>query len=192
MGTAIAGGVPVIGKYLMLLARGGENVTGDTLARFYALHVVILPLTALAHHRAAPVPGAEARDEHAARRAIKKYGGEEKVPSMPFVPHFLLRDMVGWYIALGMLAALAALFPWELGQKADPSARPRRDIKPEWYFLFMFQTLKDIPAQPIPGVSWLNNELVGIAVLRVNSGWGWLAGAVAGSRRRLPVGRGGC
>ena len=47
VGTAIAENVPVIGHYLLLMARGGENVTGDTLARFYALHVVILPLTAL-------------------------------------------------------------------------------------------------------------------------------------------------
>src|SRR3990172_9267713 len=44
VGTAIVGVVPVIGEQLLLLARGGEDVTGDTLARFYALHVVILPL----------------------------------------------------------------------------------------------------------------------------------------------------
>ena len=65
---------------------------------------------------------------------------------MPFVPHFLLRDMVGWYVALGILAALAALFPWELGQKADPFGSAPEGIKPEWYFLFMFQTLKQLPA----------------------------------------------
>ena len=47
VGTAIVGVVPVIGNQLLLLARGGENVTGDTLARFYALHVVILPLLTL-------------------------------------------------------------------------------------------------------------------------------------------------
>ena len=42
--------------------------------------------------------------------------------SMQFVPDFLLRDMVGWLIAVGLLAALAAFFPWELGEKADPFA----------------------------------------------------------------------
>ena len=145
VGTAIAGNVPLIGKYLLLMARGGENVTGDTLARFYALHVVILPLTALAlvgvhlylvqkHEISVP------------EDVIKHYGSAKKAPSMPFVPHFLLRDMVGWYLALGILAALAALFPWELGQKADPFASAPADIKPEWYFLFMFQALKDLPA----------------------------------------------
>lgn len=162
VGTAIAANVPLIGKYLLLMARGGENVTGDTLARFYALHVVILPLTALAivgihlylvqkHEISVPLD------------VIKKYGSAEKAPSMPFVPHFLLRDMVGWYIALGILAALAALFPWELGQKADPFGSAPADIKPEWYFLFMFQTLKELPAYlPSENHRWIEGEVLGV------------------------------
>ena len=119
VGTAIAGVVPVVGNYFLLMARGGEDITGDTLARFYALHVVILPLAALGliglhlflvqkHEISMP------------ESAIKKYGGEKKVPSMPFVPDFLLHDMVGWYLALAILARWPAPFPWQLGQKADP------------------------------------------------------------------------
>jgi cytochrome b6 len=161
VGTDVASKVPVIGRYLLLLARGGENVTGDTLARFYALHMVILPLAAIGivglhlflvqkHGMSTP------------QKVIKQYGGEDKVPSMRFVPNFLLRDMVGWYIALGLLAALAALFPWELGQKADPFGSAPAGIKPEWYFMFMFQTLKDLPAYPIASIKWLEGELVGI------------------------------
>jgi quinol-cytochrome oxidoreductase complex cytochrome b subunit len=162
VGTAIAGGVPVIGKYLLLMARGGENITGDTLARFYALHVVILPLTAMAivglHLYLVQKHGMSVPQD-----IIKKYGGEKKAPSMPFVPHFLLRDMVGWYLALGILAALAALFPWELGQKADPFGSAPADIKPEWYFLFMFQSLKDLPAYlPSEKLHWVEGEVVGI------------------------------
>jgi cytochrome b6 len=160
VGTAIVGVVPWIGNGLLLLARSGENVTGDTLARFYALHVVILPLIAFAligvhlflvqkHGMSVP--------EGAARR----YGGAEKAPTMPFVPHFLLRDMVGWYIALGLLAALAALFPWELGQKADPFGAAPEGIKPEWYFLFMFQMLKKLPPH-VFNVEWLEGEMLGV------------------------------
>ena len=48
VGTAIVGVVPLIGDDLLLLARGGEDVTGDTLARFYALHVVVFPLCVFA------------------------------------------------------------------------------------------------------------------------------------------------
>jgi quinol-cytochrome oxidoreductase complex cytochrome b subunit len=141
VGTAIVGVVPVIGDQLLLLARGGEEVTGDTLARFYALHVVILPLAAFAllgaHLFLVQKHGMSSPD-----REVARAGGAEKVPSMPFVPHFLLRDMVGWYLALGILAALAALFPWELGEKANPFGETPEGIRPEWYFLFMFQTLK--------------------------------------------------
>ena len=80
----------------------------------------------------------------------------KNVPSMPFVPHFLLRDMVGWYLALGLLAALAAMFPWDLGEKANPFGSAPEGIKPEWYFLFMFETLKQLPGHVlgIEGKSW--------------------------------------
>ncbi len=162
VGTAITANVPVIGKYLLLIMRSGENVTGDTLARFYALHVVILPLTAFA------IVGVhlylvQKHEMSVPQDVIKKYGSAQKAPSMPFVPHFLLRDMVGWYIALGLLAALAALFPWDLGQKADPFGSAPADIKPEWYFLFMFQTLKDLPAYlPSEHHQWIEGETAGV------------------------------
>ena len=160
VGTAIVGAVPWVGKDLLLLARSGENVTGDTLARFYALHVVILPLCAFAllglHLFLVQKHGISIPD-----RAAKRHGGAERVPTMPFIPHFLLRDMVGWYVALGLLAALAALFPWELGQKADPFGSAPEGIKPEWYFLFMFQTLKKLPPH-ILDLQWLEGEVVGV------------------------------
>ena len=37
-------------------------------------------------------------------------------------PNFFLRELMAWYVALGVLGSLAALFPWELGDKADPFA----------------------------------------------------------------------
>ena len=64
---------------------------------------------------------------------------------MPFFPNFLMRDMVGWLAALAVLAALAAYFPIELGKEADPFAPAPVGIRPEWYFMFMFQSLKYLP-----------------------------------------------
>ncbi|MGH9881130.1 MAG: cytochrome bc complex cytochrome b subunit, partial [Pyrinomonadaceae bacterium] len=69
-----------------------------------------------------------------------------------------MRDLIGWILAIGVLAALAALFPWELGVKADPFAPAPAGIKPEWYFLFMFQTLKYIPAK----IFMFDGEVIGI------------------------------
>jgi len=77
---------------------------------------------------------------------------------MAFFPNFVLRELMGWAIALGVLAALASLFPWELGRKADPFAPAPAGIKPEWYFLFMFQTLKYLPAT----IAGIEGEFVGL------------------------------
>jgi quinol-cytochrome oxidoreductase complex cytochrome b subunit len=77
---------------------------------------------------------------------------------MPFVPQFLLRDIVGWLSVLAVLGALAAYFPWELGTKADPFAPAPAGIRPEWYFMSMFQTLKYLPARVGP----LDGEVIGI------------------------------
>ena len=66
---------------------------------------------------------------------------------MPFFPHYILRDVLAWYVALALLAALAAFYPWELGKKADPFAAVPAGIRPEWYFLWMFQALKYAPAR---------------------------------------------
>jgi len=43
VGTEMAGSVPLIGKQLLILTRGGEEITETTLTRFYALHVIVLP-----------------------------------------------------------------------------------------------------------------------------------------------------
>jgi len=160
VGTKLVGVVPVVGEYLLKIARGGENVTGDTLSRFYALHVAIFPLLALAL-MGAHLYLVQKQGMSVPPRVAESHGGEDKVPSMSFVPDFLLRDAVGWYLALGILAALAALFPWELGEKADPFASTEIGTKPEWYFLFMFQLLKQLPGT-IMDLEWLEGEMVGV------------------------------
>jgi cytochrome b6 len=158
VGTQMAGSVPLVGKWLLVFLRGGEEVTGATLTRFFGFHVAVLPGLAtmlLAMHlllvqrlgMSVP-PGVE--------RSVAERG--VPIRSMPFLPNFLLRDAIGWYAALGVLGALAAIFPWELGTKADAFAAAPAGIRPEWYFLFMFQTLKYLPAK----VLFLDGELLGI------------------------------
>lgn len=150
VGTDIAGSVPVIGEWLLRFLRGGERVSGGTLSRFYGWHVAILPAITsvflgihllLVQLKGMSIP--PARQTEAARR----------VP-MKFFPHFALRDLFGWMLALALLAALAALFPWELGEKADPFAPAYKDIRPEWYFVFMFQTLKLVPGGEVLGIEY--------------------------------------
>ncbi len=62
---------------------------------------------------------------------------------LPFWPHYILSEFIAWYAMLGVLVALASLFPADLQAKADPFRTPP-DVKPEWYFLFLYQLLKDV------------------------------------------------
>ncbi len=77
---------------------------------------------------------------------------------MPFFPHFVLRDMILWLLVLNVVAAFAVFFPWELGTKADMFAPAPATIRPEWFFVFMFQALKLIPAH----VLFIEGEVLGI------------------------------
>lgn len=147
VGTDIAGAVPLVGEWTLRFLRGGDRVTGATLARFYGWHVAVLPAIAwgvlLVHLLLVQIKGMSVPP-----------GEEVRQPPMKFFPHFALRDLFGWLVALGVLAALAALFPWELGEKADLFAPAYPDIKPEWYYIFMFQTLKLVPGGEIFGVEY--------------------------------------
>jgi cytochrome b6 len=152
VGTEIAGVIPIVGRPMLRFLRGGDDVTGATLTRFFGFHVAVLPATATVligiHVLLVQLHGMS---------VPPKYEGTN-VKKMKFVPNFLLRDLIGWILAIGVLAALAALFPWELGEKADAFAPAPAGIKPEWYFLFMFQTLKYIPAK-----LWkFDGEVIGI------------------------------
>ena len=147
VGTDIAGSVPLIGGFLLRFLRGGDHVTGSTLSRFYGWHVAILPAIAtfllllhlvLVQRHGMSVPPSEEKK------------GDQR--TMRFVPDFALRDLFGWTLALGVLAALAALYPWELGEKADPFAPAPPNIRPEWYFMAMFQALKYVPGGELFGV----------------------------------------
>jgi len=60
---------------------------------------------------------------------------------LPFWPHYVLSEFIAWYIILGVLITLAALFPAGLEDKANALQTPEH-VKPEWYFLAVYQFLK--------------------------------------------------
>src|SRR4029453_16172761 len=48
VGTGIAGSIPLAGRFLLRLLRGGDDVSGATLSRFFGIHVAVLPAMATA------------------------------------------------------------------------------------------------------------------------------------------------
>ncbi|HET7902989.1 MAG TPA: cytochrome bc complex cytochrome b subunit [Candidatus Eisenbacteria bacterium] len=155
VGTTIVAVVPFIGEPIMQFLREGKDVTTATLTRFYGLHVAIFPAVFTAilglHMLLVQTQGMHEPESW-------KTLPPERRKSMPFFPNFILRDLLLWLIVLNLLAILAVLFPWELGEKADPFAPAPEGIKPEWYFLFMYQALKYFPAKMGP----MDGEVVGI------------------------------
>ena len=158
VGTDIPGQVPGMGQWVLTFLRGGEDVTAATLTRFFGFHVALLPGLAtlfvglhvlLVQRFGMSVPPSLEEESRVKREPLRE---------VPFFPNFLLHELRAWYIVLAILGALAAFFPWELGVKADPFASAPAGIRPEWYFMFMFETLKFLPAKigPIAG------ELVGV------------------------------
>jgi cytochrome b6 len=148
VGTQIAGSLPVVGDLIVRLLRGGEQVSGETITRFYAAHVVIVPLllavvtaihVGLVQLQGMSLPAGMPR--------------ERVKDNQPFFSEFLLTDATLWLVLLGTLATLAVVLPAAWGVKADPLQPAPEGIKPEWYFLFLFQLLKHVP------------EYVGIALL---------------------------
>lgn len=160
VGLTMVQDTPVIGPWLANLMRGGLDVSDITVQRFFALHAVVLPLIFIPllgvhlymvqrHGNAVP-PSEEDKPESERR-------------SVPFFPNFLIKDLAMWLIALNVIAILASLFPWQLGDMANPLSPAPAGIHPEWYFMGMFQMLKVI-GKIIPGTA---GEMFGMALFTV-------------------------
>ncbi len=138
VGTDIAGTIPVIGPALKEFLLGGPEVSGATLTRFFWLHIAVLPALALVivglHVLLVQILG------------MSKPIGVEETRTISFYPHFLLKDAQVWVLVLAFIGVLCVFFPWEIGSKADPFAATPVGIKPEWYFTFLFTTLKLVPS----------------------------------------------
>lgn len=152
--TGGAGNLPFFGGMIKAFLRGGIDVTGETLTRFYAFHVSILPVLTLLlialHLILVQIHGMSV--------PLSRKGREGRTP---FFPNAVYRDLMVWLVVLGIVVTLAALLPPEIGRKADPLAPPPEDVKPEWYFLFLFQTLKLFPGE----ILGLNGETIAITII---------------------------
>src|SRR5713101_4786863 len=87
VGTEIAGVIPLVGRPMLRFLRGGDDVTGATLTRFFGFHVAVLPaittviigthLALVQMHGMSIPPGLE----------------EQSIKKMKFFPNFFLRDL---------------------------------------------------------------------------------------------------
>jgi len=153
--------LPGLGDRVGQTILGGESVSGATLSRFFILHVLILPASLL---------GLVALHLYLVRRlgiatresvTVEQHRGYENVmhqEGVPFSKH-MFREVTTVIVVLSATVTLAVLFPFELGPIATPGETPK-GVKPEWYFLPIYQILKYFPK--LVGILLVN---AGIAVL---------------------------
>ena len=142
VGTEVVASVPQIGHSLGVLVRGGEAVGQETLARFYTMHVVVLPwllvflivvhIVMIRTQNLAPL------------EAVGEERPLDPRTAVSFAPQHTSRELVVFPLFFALMIALVILFPPEIGVKADPTVTPE-GIKPEWYFLPAYQFLKYLP-----------------------------------------------
>ncbi|MDZ7267090.1 MAG: cytochrome bc complex cytochrome b subunit [candidate division KSB1 bacterium] len=138
--------VPLLGPFLLQLVRGGETVSELTLTRFFALHVVVLPMALFAllalhlflvrYHGIAPLTRTD--EPPSTEEQLRAAGAR------PYYPDHFKREVLIAYSALAVLVAVALCRKPHLGEAANPLVTPT-GIKPEWYFLPVYQSLKYVP-----------------------------------------------
>ena len=139
IGTSMADSIPVIGKNIQLLLLGAPSVGQPALLRFYALHVLILPLALIilfgvhyykvVRQKISPPPSV----------ASGKQADKERVP---FLPDILVRESL-WVILglLFMVISVVTFFEAPLEMHADPNLTPLHSTAP-WYFLWIQGLIK--------------------------------------------------
>ncbi|MGH7668120.1 MAG: cytochrome b [Gemmatimonadaceae bacterium] len=122
-GLAIVGRAPLVGGAVVELLRGDPVVSGATLSRFFAIHVIVLPWVALGllvlhftlvrKHGVAPPTRPDADDV-----------GPGDQSGVPFFPDHFLRSVVVGVLVLSLVVTAAVLYPRELAAPANPAQPP--------------------------------------------------------------------
>ncbi|HET7371570.1 MAG TPA: cytochrome bc complex cytochrome b subunit [Gammaproteobacteria bacterium] len=154
--TSLFGAIPGIGNGLMTWIRGDFYVSDVTLNRFFAFHVIALPLVliglVLFHLSALHESGSNNPDGV----EIKKHKDAHGIPldGIPFHPYYTVKDSYGVMVFMLIFAAIVFFAPTVNGlfievdnfQPANPAQTPS-DIHPVWYFTPFYSILRSIPSK---------------------------------------------
>jgi quinol-cytochrome oxidoreductase complex cytochrome b subunit len=99
----------------------------------------------------------EAEGQFRRRYKHPEYPEEDTIP---FFPNYIILEVIVSFIVLAVLIVLASVLPTGLEERADPFSTPQH-IKPEWYFLWIYQFIK-VP--PLVVGSGVFAELLGIFI----------------------------
>jgi len=166
------GAVPFVGEDLSLWIRGDYNVSEVTLNRFFALHVIAVPLIlvflVIAHIMALHQVGSNNPDGI----EIKKQKNENGIPldGIPFHPYYTVKDILGVAGFLLVFCAVIFFAPEFFGlfleapnfEPANPLKTPDH-IAPVWYFTPFYAILRAVPSMAgsaFPGVAAMGLAII--------------------------------
>ena len=189
------GAIPIIGDDLAVWIRGDFSISDATLNRFFAFHVIALPLVLLglvaAHLTALHEVGSNNPDGIEINKDIDPKTGTPK-DGIPFHPYYTVKDVVGVVVFLGVFTAIVFFAP-EMGGyfleapnfiQADPLKTPEH-IAPVWYFTPFYAMLRAVPSMfgsQFPGVAVMGAATLILFILP------WLdRGTVKSIRYRGPI-----
>jgi ubiquinol-cytochrome c reductase cytochrome b subunit len=161
------GTIPFIGPDLALWIRGDYVVSDATLNRFFAFHVIAVPLVILmlvsAHLLALHEVGSNNPEGIEIKNTLDANG--RPVDGVPFHPYYTVKDTYGVMVFL-LLFAVVVFFMPEMGGyflehnnfiPADPLKTPEH-IAPVWYFTPYYSILRAVPPM-------FNSQFPGVAAM---------------------------
>ena len=149
--VSLASAIPMVGEDLAIWVRGDFNMSGVTLNRFFALHVVLVPLFLLVlvvlHVLALHEVGSNNPDGVDIKADLDEEG--RPVDGVPFHPYFTLGKLPGIIVFLGLFSAVMFFYPDGGGyliehpnyEPADPLKTPEL-IAPVWYYTPFYSMLR--------------------------------------------------
>jgi len=186
--------IPFVGEDLSVWIRGDFNISDATLNRFFAFHVIAIPLVLLGLVAAHLVALHEVGSNNPDGIEIKKNLSADGTPKdgIPFHPYYTVKDIVGVVVFLAVFSAIVFFAP-EMGGyfleapnfvPADPLQTPAH-IAPVWYFTPFYAMLRAVPSMfgsQFPGVAVMGAATLILFVLP------WLdRGKVKSVRYRGPI-----
>jgi ubiquinol-cytochrome c reductase cytochrome b subunit len=176
--TSLFGTIPFIGESIAEWLRGDYLTSDATLNRFFAFHVIALPLVLLglvmAHLIALHEVGSNNPDGVEIKAKKDKKTGVP-LDGIPFHPYYTVKDLVGVVVFLIVFASIVFFAP-EMGGyfleannfvPANPLVTPEH-IAPVWYFTPYYSILRAIPPvmnSQFPGVAAMGLSVMVFALL---------------------------
>ena len=153
---SLFGAIPWVGDALVEIIRGDYNISDITLNRFFALHVILLPLLLIGLIFVHIVALHEVGSNNPDGIEIKanKDANGKPVDGVAFHPYHTSKDLVAITIFLMIFSAVVFFAP-EMGgyflehanfEAANPSATPEH-IAPVWYFTPFYAILRAVPSK---------------------------------------------